>query len=516
MQTVTPRFVQLATGHIQPVSWRLRISFDKQITPNIQFFTLDESQLDGGDLLAPDDSLVVQPWDAYDYKDYDDRVVSMEITHEELQPYSSAKAYADLVLNNYDLLFSPDSGSPISSNVLPQRPFRLFLGFENTVLPQFVGLNPRMPEIDRLEATAKFHMVDFLSFLYEQEISQTSILLDKRIDEILSELLQMLGLIPDQFELDLSTTVIPFFYVPKGTTFGTVAEKLMEAELGRLYMNELGIIRFRNRYGYDTTPVAEFSTDLSNVVDWKGSNDSQIWNAVRVRANPREVKEYQPIYQSQEEIELKPNETKEIWYTLEDPIISATNPSYSATEVSDAPYYIASSSNVSLESMETFAEALKLTFKNNAGTPQTITDVVVWGEPAKPIFKEPIEIVEIDQDSVDKYGYQWYNGDEGITNDYIQNETVATNRALTILNDYKELNSVVELDVKGNPALQVGDYIDLDIPGYSGAYSISKISNIMLSNPFSYSQRLTVIKRPMVSFFILDESQLNGEDVLGL
>lgn len=512
MQTVDSRWVDLATGDIQPMTWRLRVSFDKQITPNIEFFTLDQSQLDGGDLLAPDDSLVVQPWDAYDYQTFDDRVVSMEITHEELQPYSSAKAYADLVLNNYDLLFSPDGGSSIASNVLPQRPFRLFLGFENTALPMFVGLNPKMPIIDRLGGTATFHMVDFLSYLYDQEISQTTILLDKRIDEIISELLQLLGLIPDQFDLDLSTTVIPFFFVTKGTTFGSVAEKLMEAELGRLYMNELGVIRFRNRYGYDTTPVMEFSTDLSNVNDWQGSNDTQIWNSIRVKANPREVKEYQPIFQTQEQFDIQPSEVKEIWVNLEDPIISATDPVYSSTEVSNDSYFIASNSNVVLQNMDVFGDSLKLTFENTNGTPQTITDIVIWGEPAKPIYDQPIEVVEIDQNSVDKYGNQWYE----IENDYIQNETIATNRALTILNDYKELNAVVDLDVKGNPALQVGDYVDLSIPGYNGSYSISKITNILTSNPLEYRQRLTVRHRPMVTFFTLDVSQLDGGDVLGI
>ena len=512
MQTVNQTFNSFVLGNVQPVTWRLRISFPKNITPNIQFFTLDESQLDGSGLLAPDDSLVVQPWDAYDYKAYDDRVVNMEITHEELQPYSSAKAYADLTLNNYDLLFSPDSYSPISADVLPQRPFRLFLGFENTALPMFVGLNDKMPIIDRVQATAKFHMVDFLSFLYSQEVSQSVILLDKRIDEILSELLQLLGLIPDQFDLDVSTTVIPFFYVPKGNLFGGVAEKLMEAELGRLYMNELGVIRFRNRYGYDDTPVMTFSTALSNVNDWRGSNDNNIWNSVRVKANPREVKEYQPIYQSLEEHVFSASQTKDIWLNLDDPIISATAPTYSATEVSDAPYYIATNSGVVLSNMEEFAEAIKLTFTNTTETEQSITDIVVWGEPAKPIYESPIEVVEINDTSVNKYGNQWYE----IENDYIQSETMARNRALTILNDYKELNSVVELDVKGNPALQVGDFITLDIPGYSGNYSISKITNIMTANPLSYRQRLMVRIRPMVTFFTLDESQLDGGDVLGI
>lgn len=512
MQAVDQRFIELAQGNIQPVSWKLRISFDKQITPDIKFFTLDDSVLDGGDLLAPDNSLAIQPWDAYDYKAYDDRVISMEITHEELEPYSSAKGYADLVLNNYDLLFSPDSASVISGQVLPQRPFRLYIGFENTALPLFVGLNPKMPEISRREGTAKFHMVDFLSFLYTQEIAQTTILLDKTIDEILSELLQLLGLIPSQFNLDISTTVIPFFYVSKGQLFGEVAEKLMEAELGRLYMDELGTIRFRNRYAYDTTPLMEFSNELSNVIDWQGSNDSSIWNAVRVKANPREVKDYQPIYQAREQITIQAGQTIERWITLDDPVVSATPPTFSASEVSNAPYYTATSSQVVLDSMDVFAEALKLTFTNNNGAVQTISDIVIWGEPAKPVFEKPIEVVEFNQESIDKYGYNWYE----IENDYIQDQTMATSRALTIINDYKDLNSVLVLDAKGDPSRQTGDYATVNIPGYIGNYCISKITNILTPNPLEYRQRVVLRHKPMVTFFTLDVSVLDGEDVLAI
>jgi len=508
MQTITPAFVDLMNGNVQPINWRLRISFSKDFNEDVEFFTLDQSMLNES-ILAPDDSVVVQPWDKYDYKKYDSRVISMEVTSEELDPYSSAKSFADVTLDNHDLLFSPSSGSEISDDVLPKRPVRMFMGFGNIALPQFVGLTEGMPTISRSDMTASFHATDFLSFLYGTEMGETIMLLDQTISEILDVLLQSLGLIPDQFELDESSTVVPFFYIQKGRLFGGVAEKLMEAELGRLYMNELGIIRFRNRYNYDDTPVAHF--DTSNVIDWDGSNDSKIINSVKITANPRQVKEQQPIYQSQEIHTLSPSQTIVVWVALEDPVISAEDPVYSASELSDEGYYIASSSSVTLTSMDVFAESLKLTFNNGTGSEQTITDITIWGEPAKPIYPEPIEVIEQDDVSVGKYEEEWYE----IDNDYIQSDTEAVSRALIILNDYSNLNGSIEMDVKANPALQTGDFISVDLPGYVGSYVISKIVNILHSSGH-LQQRLTVKNRRLVSFFTLNESQLDGEDVLGI
>lgn len=513
MQTTDSQFDEQAVADVRRINWSLRASFPKELDDDVNLFVLNQSLLDGTDLLGPTDRNFILPWDKYDYVNYDDRVISMEYTSEEKDPYSATEAIADIVLNNYDELFSPGSNSPLSSYILPRRPFKIFMGFGNTVLPQFFGLSERMPEVEHDSRTVKFHLIDFMSFLFEREVGSTIILEDKRTDEILEFIFENeFNLTPGQFELDTGSNIIPFFYIPKGTKFGPVVEQLMEAEMGRLYMNELGVIRFRNRYNYDMEPV--LTLDEGNVIEYKGSMDTNIINSMQVTANPRAVQENQPIYQSIEEYDIANNQTIPIWVPFENPVRTAFAPSYAASEVSDAPYYIASSSQVVLSNFTVFAEAALFEFTNNSGSAQTITDITVWGEPAKPLLSEPINVIEQNQESIDKYEEQWYPSREGIKNDYLQSATAASSLALVVINDHKDPSSIVDLTVRGNPALQLGDAVELNLPGYSGLHIVTKITNLIRSGGFI--QRVKVKHREQISFFTLNVSQLDGTDVLGI
>src|SRR5690606_20384802 len=114
-------------------------------------------------------------------------------------------------------------------------------------------------------------------------------------------------------------------------------------------------------------------------------------------------------------------------------------PVFSAVELSGASYYIASDSDVVITAFEVFAEAAKITFRNNSGSAQTVDELVIYGDAAKPIYREPINVIEHDADSVEKYGELWYpSRDEPMRNDYIQSPTAAVGIALRILNDYKD------------------------------------------------------------------------------
>jgi len=81
-----------------------------------------------------------------------------------------------------------------------------------------------------------------------------------------------------------------------------------------------------------------------------------------------------------------------------------------------------------------------------------------------------------------------------------------------LIDDYKDYGSLVDLDVKGNPALQIDDGLDLNLDGYQGIHTITKIVNGMSDS--SYWQRITAKIRDPRHYFILDDSVLDGDDVL--
>lgn len=511
MQTTSTRFRQLAAGNVRPLSYDVRASFDKTFDEDTTFFTLDTSVLDGPDVLGPSDDNPLQLWDKYAYADYTDRVISIEVTREETEPYSIAQAFADVTLNNYDGFFTPGSGSPIDANILPRRPFRILLGFDGETVPQMVGLSEGMPQIDKSARTAKFHVIDFMSYLMDQDISETITLEDNKTHEILDYLFQFMGLLDTQYTLDDSLNTIPFFYVEKGTKFKTVADKLMEAEIGRLYMDEAGVIRFKNRYSFDLTPVQNF--DKSNTIDYSLNDNTPLINSVKITAKVREVQLSQSVWTGSSLNELPAGDTVEIWAQFNDPVTALTDPAYSADETNDS-HFIASLaadgtgaySDVDLVSLDLFSTSAKMTFENTGASSAYITAIDLYGTPAKVV--DTVKVEEVDQGSIDKFEEQLFE----IDNEYIQDESQAQSRALLLLHDYKSYGSGLDVEAKGSPALQIGDASDIDLDGFQGIHTITKTVTILSDGKFTH--RYTLRHKDLVTYFILDQSILDGPDLL--
>lgn len=513
MQTTTAQYDLLATGNVRPLDWRLSISFDKQINPLIKFFTLDDSLLDGVDILSPDDTSSILLWDQFQYQDYTDRVISMEVTRLENEPYSNAMAYADLTINNYDDYFTPDAGSPIELDILPRRPFRIFMGFKNNVLPQFVGMSETMPKIDRIAKTASFHLIDFLSYLYEQDISETILLENVRTDQVLDHLLDMLGILPSQYELETGINTMRVFYAEKGKKFGTICDELMEAEIGRLFMDESGIIKLQNRYSYNLTPVD--TLDDTNCTNYEILNEDTIINRVRVTVPVRVRAEEQSVYRLSQPRLITIGETAEIIVNFDDPIFTVNDPVYSATPIVDS--YFRSTTDeagftpytgIDFVSSQVYSKFAIYTFENTGASDAYIVEMDLFGEPAKVIS----EVVVDDQDntSIAKFEEQIYE----IKNEYIQDRDNAVSRTTLLLFDYAEYGSIINVTYKGNFALQLGDAVSLDLGTTDGIFIIGKISNLLIGS--SFTQRLTLRKKRILNFFILDQSLLDGDDRLGI
>jgi len=513
MQARTPQFDVLAQSSVRPIAWNTRASFDKAFDVDVVFFTLDQSLLDGPDILSSLDDNPITAWDIYAYQPLTDRTISLEVTREETEPYSIVQAYGDVTLNNYDGYFTPNSGSPIDQYILPRRPFRLGVGFGDEPLQQLVGLSESVPEIDKASRTATFHIIDFMSFLYDRDITETVLLQNVTTDEILAYLFGIMGLTSDQYVLDVGQNVIPFFYTERGDQFGSVVEDLIEAEIGSLYMDELGLIRFKNvYYPYLNTDIV-YSFDKSNIIDYSVSDEQSIINSVKVKADIREVQTLQSVWSSSQVTILAAGASTTVWAELPDPVTSLNEPSFSPSEVQDS-FFISAvdesgedpSSDIDLTSFDAFGKSAKMVFTNTGLSTLYLVQINLWGTPAK--VTETITASDKDQESIDKFEERVYE----IDNPYIQTQEMAVTRVETLLREYKDLGSLIDVEVKGNSALQISDVVQLDIDGYSGPYVIRREVNIVSEGKFT--QRLRLRKTTIYDFFTLDVSELDGTDVL--
>lgn len=517
MQATNLQFRQIAGGNIRPLSWDLRASFDKQFDPSLTFFILDDSVLDGPDLLSTSDADVVQEWDKYIYTDYSDRVIAIEVTQDQTEPFSVVQSMADITLNNFDGFFTPQGGSVIEDYILPKRPMRLLLGFNGTNLPQFIGLTENMPELDKVSRTVRFHLIDFLTFVFDREIPETTMLEDASTGDALDFLFQSVGLLPSQYSLDeTSFNRIPWFYVEKGTKLGTVVNELMEAEQGRLFMDELGIIRFLSRQNYNTNPVWNF--DHSRILDYQVSSIDDIINFVRIECDILDEFENVPLWSASQPILVPAGATAEVWSSYPDPVTVVDTPGASDVELEGSSYRataekegITTVGNITLTSIENFSKASKMVFTNAGSNDGYIVNLDLWGNAIRIV--DTIIVEDFDQTSIDNFDERRYE----LKTNYIQKQSSAISKAGIMLDDYKDFGSVLDVDVKGNPALQIGDVVTLDTDTYSGDFIITKIIQVLADN--KYSQRIRVkFKEPRMYFVLSSDSEarslLDGSDVL--
>lgn len=506
MLSTTLKYRQLAEGYIRPLSWELRAAFDKTIDSSIQFFTLDESLLDGEDILASAESLVIREWDQYVYEPLSDRVISLEWQREEEVPYSVNTAIADITLNNYDNFFAINSSSP-ANNILPRRPYRILAGFGGENLPQFVGLSETTPKIDSTSKIATIHCTDFLSFLFGKPLDQTVILENVKTHEVLDYLFQLFGLLPDQFVLDEGFNQIEFVYFEKGMKLGEAVKQLMQAELGSLFMDEEGFIRFKNRARVAGSPVYTFNE--SNVESYEVSQQDTIINVVEIKSDVREVQASKPVLEligsSEDPISIYAGIDTEVFFNFNDPVTSIQSITGIVANSQADGSGTDLSANVTVDSYTLFANSIKVTF-NNSGVRGYLTGLVINGTPAEVVRNLYFRLQ--DDTSVDNFEEQVLS----ITNNFIQSDDAANSLALSLLNFYSNYANTIELSVKGFHALQIGDNIYVLIEEIEQEYAITKIVNI--NSAGRYTQRITARVFNVPDYFILDESLLDGERVL--
>jgi len=517
MITVSDRFHAAAKGQIIQAIAAAYISFDKARGDNVRFFTLDSSMLDSGDILDTPDTNPMQMWDTYDYKDYSDRLVSMNWSRSVEFPYTVQAAMADITFNNFDDYFSPERGSSIDANNLSGRPTKVYAGFHGQgYVPQLVGLTDGMPDINPYSKTADYHVIDFLSEISNQDLNSVVAMRDVRTDEVLSAIVAQFGILPNQCHFDQGMNVIPFVFFDIGTNAGEVIKKLVQAEGGRFWLDEQGILQFRARNNTETTLAAvipEYS-----IIDVAPDDNSNMINHIKITAELREIQEWQIVYTKTPSGDRV---STDLWvvpargsYTiscsLEDPCYDIVAPTIG--KVSGVSWFTARktdqtevASGVTVTGVLT-ANSFNITFTNANNFAVEIDEMELWGEPAK--VYDVLNYDAYESESVEKYGEHILEIDD---NQFFQTYAGAENYAIYMLHDYAFYNPVLSVEIKGDFALQIGDIVALN-GDYYGTYIVDALEYRIEAGLLTTKMRVHRYNAP--SYFTLNESVLNGTDEL--
>lgn len=521
MQLVSGNFAGAAVaGQRRKLAKRLVMSFLKTYTPGTSFFTIGVSSIGGPDIIKGTGG-VVQEWDKYNYVDYSKRVINMEYDREfSLDPNIPViLGMADLTLDNSDDYFTYNNpNSPINGYVLPQRPIKMYMGFDNEMVQVFAGVTDGMPTFDEASKTVKFHCIDFLYSLLNTPLDNDVILVNQRTDQVVGNLLQFAGMSAAQYVADVGSVTIPFFFAPKGSVLSDSIKQIVQAELGRLYMDENGMITFENRSNWANNHNSILGRiDRRNTLSVDTPNKDDIINVAVVKSNARAVQAKQKIWEQTSASLIPAGGSLDIFADISDadgalPVTAFDAPVYLTSAVTSlyATNTVQDGSGLAVTTgmsvvVTPFSTSYKMTFSNGNSFPVYITQLEVWGTPAKvtnrlyirqentastAIFDE--KLVEID-------------------NDYIQDNGSAVSIASIILADLAQLNTLRRGKIIGNPAYQIADRFNFSDQVVTRPVFLTRINGLFNLND-GFVQNVTIVERTINKYFTIGVSSIGGSD----
>lgn len=510
MQTVSAAFTAEAKDEARKIAHGLSVAWKRDFDSSVVPFTIGVSTIGGPDFVGDSSASSASAWNLYRYTDESDYVLDMgweRTLNMPLGGISIARANANL--DNTSGRFLPaylQGSSEIATAVLPKRPMIINAGFNyggiDNEIPQFVGVFDKNPLVDLRERKVSLSGMDFLSFLENRRVDDSTIYTGMRVDQMIEDVLHnKFSLATAQYVLDLGSETIPFASIEAGTRYGEFVNSLVQAELGHLFQDEAGIIRFWNRQKWGTSPynVVQNVIYTAEVLNVQAPDEDHIINVVEVSATPRKKTSGATLFTLGSAIELIPG-TNEVFVDFDNPVISANTPSHTANS-NDAGSGTNDTANVTLTGTSVFIRSAKYTFNNNTGRTSYLTALTVQGTWATEV--DNIYRTDQDDSSVTAYDEKVVS----ITNDFIQSSTQAQSIITLILDQFGEPENLLKMTIRAKPQLQLGDLIS-----WQGEYWRIFGMRTTLDPSQGFLTDLDLVQRPTSVYFTVGVSQVGGSD----
>lgn len=526
MQSVLDAFSVEAYDTTRYVTQSTKLAWKKDYRSDITFFTIGVSRIGGSDVI-PGGAGVQSEWNKYIYNDESDYILGLGVDRGLNLPLGGmTKALAEAKLDNTSGRYTPrymGGNSELFTAILPRRPITISSGFKvggvDYNLPQFVGVIDKMPELNVASRTVKLSAVDFIEYLQNRYVDNSSMFTNQRSDEVIETLLTQLGFATSQYELDAGINRIGFGLFETGAKFADIIDQIVKAEYGHFYQDEEGKLRFENRQHWTNYPYNNVQRVITTgqVLNAGVPKEDHIINVVEVKASPREVQANQIVWQASGYggggiIELAANADTEAWANYNDPMFSIDTPVANGT-VGQTSYYVANSqqdgsgldmtSSVGVKRIDNFAQASKITFTNTSSSVLYLVTLDIWGRPAR----KTGDIYY--RNSYDSSITAFEERPITIENNYIQSASQAETIANMVLEDFSQPENLQELRIRALPELQLGDLIS-----WQGRYWRIYDIKSTIDSSSGYVQDLKLVQRDIKTYFRIGVSLIGGEDVI--
>lgn len=476
MQTVSGTFATATTAPKRDLAYGVLVSWLKTINASYSFFTIGQSKIGGADKIKSAGTGALTFFDRYQYSDESAQAQRWAVSRKLSQyPWGMVMAQADLDFINANKRYMPAFDPIIGAYVdKPGRAVKLSVGFSGELLMQFVGFTD-IPESTLVNRKVTMRAFDALTYLNNYRIKNLGTQVDKYAHEIIESILIEAGFSPSHYSLEKSLQGKIGYISLKDKQAGAVFKQLVEAEMGLLFVDENGIIRFWNRQHLNNSSTPVFTFNYANMrnVEW---SSSPIINDVQVIAKPRFVAASQKIWENATAIKVEAGQALLVPADFRDddgsmPVTSITAPAYIATAVTS--YYATNlvedgtgdpgNAYLTLTSASLVGDTYLMTFTNTYTQPVYITKMALYGTPAKLKYVESKRY--IDETSVTDYTRNPTGAGEPlvITNDMIQDVSTANSIAYTLQKEYATPRKRLKCTVFAVPQLQLGDYVTVQL-----------------------------------------------------
>lgn len=513
MQSVAAGWTAEERDPVRSIAHNLQVSWKKFSTLSARTFTIGVSLIGGNDIIGINPGAIGSPGN-YKYFDESDYVLGLGWERGLNMPLGGlTKALAEAELDNTSGRFTPrymGGNSELFTAILPRRPMIINAGFDfggvDQVIPQFAGTLNYAPEVRVRDKTVRLKAADYVDFFQNRYLDQEVMFTSQSTDTVLETLMSNMGMNTAQYDLDPGINIIPFGLFEKGTRFGDIINQLVQAENGHFYQDEIGIFRFENRQHWDSSPFTDVQRIIltGQVINAEAPNTDHLINVVEINSNIITKQPRQPLFSIASPLALPRNSNTEFFVSFDDPILELETPNFwEANTLADGTGTDLTSS-ITLQRVDKFARAAKITFTNNSSSDAFLTDLVLYGRPAR--TTSSLYLRAQDDSSVTAYEEQPLR----IENDYIQNESWAASLAQLLLTDYSDVENLQKITIRAIPELQLGDLVS-----WQGRYW--RIFNIaaQLNPDVGFIQELTLLQRNVINtYFRIGISTIGGSDMI--
>jgi hypothetical protein len=336
-----------------------------------------------------------------------------------------------------------------------------------------------------------------------------------RSDAFLTTLKGLLSPVPS-VSFDIGQRLLPFAWADDENVYAEM-KQVAEAEGGRIYYDELGVLRFENATHLLFSPhtVSQWTFTVANMGDLKPKLDLQnVVNEVIVNYTPRYIGGSQVIYQSQTDIVVPPSSTITFWAVFSSAAYDVTSPA----AATDYNAYTAANeqrnSDVAVTIITQYAQRVEIQAVNSGAIHtlylrnfqlrgQMITGTSNQGRRATADDGNPI----LKTMSVDNF--------------YIQAEAPATALAAMLKDRLSQVPQIVTLEsVPGVPQMEVLDRVTITeaFSGINRDFFVIGIRWAMaekLTMSLDLLDAVSLFASAYTNFFLLGTTKYGGSGVSG-